>query len=132
RVGLGRRRVVLVVGLAPVVAHGLGRAAAVLDDLHPVAELDVAVVALRHGDGLAVVLLHHDLDAATRRLAVEDDTADAASHRAQHAADQAAGEATAARGADGDAAQPAEQAADHRAVARAAAAPDAGVVDGHD
>ena len=46
------------------VAHDLRDALAVLHDLHPVAQLDVAVVRLRHGDLLAVVLLHRDLDAA--------------------------------------------------------------------
>src|SRR5213079_2376827 len=82
-----RRWIVLVVGPARIVPDHLGDAAAVLDDLHPVAELDVAIVVLRHGDGLAVILLHRDLDAAAAahaRMLVEDLAGDRATDRAQH------------------------------------------------
>src|SRR6185312_12409437 len=129
---------VLVVLLAAAVAHRLCDAVAVLHDLHAVAELHIAVVALGDGDLLAVVLLNRDLDAAAAAadtgVPVDDGAGDRAADRAQHAADQAAAEAAAARGTDGDAAQAAQQAAHHGAVARAAAASaalQADVVDRH-
>src|SRR5260370_33964961 len=46
------------------IADGLGHAIAVIDDRHPVAHLDVAVIVLGDGDLLAIVALHRDLDAA--------------------------------------------------------------------
>jgi len=132
------RRLRAVVGLPRIIAHDLGGAAAVLDDLHAVAELDVAVVALGDGDALAIVLLDGDLDAAAAAadaVAVDDRAGDRATDSADRTADQSAADAAAARGADRDATQAAQQAADDRAVsapAASTASAQADVIDRHD
>src|SRR5260370_12716129 len=75
---------------ARVVAHDLGDATTTLDDLHAIAELNVAVVALGDLDDLAVVLLDGDLDtAATARcaaVAIEDHAEYCPPHAPQQAA----------------------------------------------
>src|SRR5471030_3312279 len=75
----------------------LGHAAAVLHDLHTVAELNVAIVALGHLHGSTILALDGHLDAAAAAAAampVIDVARNAATDRAQQAADQDAAQAT--------------------------------------
>src|SRR5262245_30926188 len=93
------------VGVARRAAHDLGHALPILHDLHAVAQLDVAIVALGDRDLLAIVTLHRHLDAAAAVgtaavVAAGDGPGDGAAHQAQHCAHDAAAQRLAGDGAD--------------------------------
>src|ERR1051325_2366974 len=112
------------------VAHGLGHAIAVVDDSHPIAHLDIAVVALGDGDALAVILLHRGLDAAAGRILVDGRAGNAARYGAQKAADDRAAHRVGGGAADRSTADGAQATADQRAVAHAGiATPDRHLAD---